>query len=336
MENELVNSLIAQLKDNDLWFTTKNDPTIIEPGSYYELDEYGCLSEKAIKKIAKEIDDYIGDGAVYEEDAIELWINDALMNCTIDYIDNLRTQFKDKPIIDQIEAYENPIQLAESKEALQNENKELKTEIASINDPLNSEFTTGKWRVEIRNKEGAKPVAYFYDMSQDKSKFPDGQFTYSYYVETLLGKDGYGKPIDEMSAFCLDNSVPEWTIEGNDLKEIAEWLRKLNTKTESIETHDLSKDLFGDESDKRNTQKQKDYEKHLGYVKDILAGKTVIDDKYHEELDLDTAKKWLSDDYVYLNNLSSASPEEVNKRLAKDLPEIFGESKEVELDNKKL
>lgn len=55
-----------------------------------------------------------------------------------------------------------------------------------------------------------------------------------------------------------------------------------------------------------------------------MAGRTVIDDKYHEELDLDTAKKWLKKDYIYLNNLLSADPDEIDKKLAEDLPEIFG------------
>lgn len=91
-----------------------------------------------------------------------------------------------------------------------------------------------------------------------------------------------------------------------------------------IVTGDLSKDVLGAEADKRNAQYEKDYEKDLQYVKDIMAGRTVIDDKYHEELDLDTAKKWLKKDYIYLNNLLSADPDEIDKKLAEDLPEIFG------------
>ena len=105
------------------------------------------------------------------------------------------------------------------------------------------------------------------------------------------------------------------------IKNIAPIMRP---KNESVEEHNLSKDLFGDEAVNRNIQRAKDFEKHLQYVKDIMAGKTVIDDKYNEEVDLETAKKWLRDDYVYMKGLLSLSPEEVDEKLAQDLPEIFG------------
>lgn len=93
---------------------------------------------------------------------------------------------------------------------------------------------------------------------------------------------------------------------------------------ESVEEHDLSKDLFGDEAANRMSQKEKDLERDLQYVRDIMAGKTVIDDKYHEELSLDTAKAWLKKDFVYVNGLSVYSPDEINKRLADEYPDIFG------------
>lgn len=105
------------------------------------------------------------------------------------------------------------------------------------------------------------------------------------------------------------------------IKNIAPIMR---SKNESVEEHNLSKDLFGDEAVNRNIQRAKDFEKHLQYVKDIMAGKTVIDDKYNEEIDLETAKKWLRDDYVYMKGLLSLSPEEVDAKLAQDLPEVFG------------
>ena len=105
------------------------------------------------------------------------------------------------------------------------------------------------------------------------------------------------------------------------IKNIAPIMRP---KNESVEEHNLSKDLFGDEAVNRNIQRAKDFEKHLQYVKDIMAGKTVVDDKYNEEIDLQTAKKWLRDDYVYIKGLLSFSPEEIDEKLAQDLPEIFG------------
>ena len=91
------------------------------------------------------------------------------------------------------------------------------------------EFITGKWKVVLTSDNGKDDIIVsFIDMSQDKTKFPDGQFTYSYYLDTLLGKDGYGTSIDKMTKFTLDNEVPAWTIEGEDLTKIANWLKSFD------------------------------------------------------------------------------------------------------------
>lgn len=109
-------------------------------------------------------------------------------------------------------------------------------------------------------------------------------------------------------------------------KELAKKNKKV-LKDNSLKEneHDLSKDLFGAEAERRNSQKQKELERDLQYVRDIMAGKEVIDDKYHEKLSLDTAKKWLRNDYVYVNNLLAASPEDIDKKLAQEFPDIFGQ-----------
>ena len=117
--------VLDELNKNDMWFTTKADPTAEEASSYYKLDEYGEPTEATVKKIEKEVNSLIGDGAVYIEDAVELWVNDALVDCKIDYKDNLVTQFEDKPVVDNIEAYENPVQFPQSKKT---EAKTKKTE----------------------------------------------------------------------------------------------------------------------------------------------------------------------------------------------------------------
>lgn len=82
--------------------------------------------------------------------------------------------------------------------------------------------------------------------------------------------------------------------------------------------------LDEDKAESRLNDRKEKYEKDLQYVKDIMDGKEVTDDKYNEPLDLETAKKWLKDDYIYINSLSSLTSEEVNEKIAKDLPEIFG------------
>lgn len=109
-----------------------------------------------------------------------------------------------------------------------------------------ADFTTGKWRTHLvmpgghygrtgaltyEPEEAAKygsglPLVEFYDMSQDPVAFPGGQFVSRYYMSTLLGTDNLkiGSPIREMSALSLDGGVPSWTIAGDDLKRVADWL----------------------------------------------------------------------------------------------------------------
>lgn len=64
------------------------------------------------------------------------------------------------------------------------------------------------------------PLVEFYDVSQDPAKFPEGQFVTRYYMSTLLGMDSVGDSIGEMSVLDLDGGVPDWTISGDDLKEV--------------------------------------------------------------------------------------------------------------------
>lgn len=114
-DNQIIEMLNQKLKDYDMWYATKNDPTWESASHYYKLDEYGDLTDASVKQVVKEIDSFIGDGAVGIDDAIEVFILDALRDNRISYTSCLVTEFKDKPVVDNIEAYENPVQLAESK-----------------------------------------------------------------------------------------------------------------------------------------------------------------------------------------------------------------------------
>lgn len=114
-DNKIIDSLMSILTTEDLWFTQKTDPTFGEAPDYFKLDEYGDLTDASVKKIVKEIKSYIGDGAVDEEDAINIWLQDAMADNKIAYRDILVTKFKDKPVVDGIEAYKNPVQLSEGK-----------------------------------------------------------------------------------------------------------------------------------------------------------------------------------------------------------------------------
>lgn len=138
-EKDILKLLIAELNKEDVWFTTKQDPTFHDADFYYELDEYGDLTEKAQNKIVKEISDYIGDGAIYIEDAIDLWIQNNLSNCSLAYTDLIKTRFKPKPVVDQIKAYENP-KLNES------------AVLTDIPEELSTPSKPEKWTSEMWNK----------------------------------------------------------------------------------------------------------------------------------------------------------------------------------------
>lgn len=155
--------VLDELNKNDMWFTTKADPTAEEASSYYKLDEYGEPTEATVKKIAKEVSSLIGDGAVCIEDAVELWVNDALVDYKIDYKDNLVTQFEDKPVVDNIEAYENPVQFPQSKKV---ESKKI-TECILKNIQLEDEIDEWKVYSADIDKEKGKDIISTFNIYED-------------------------------------------------------------------------------------------------------------------------------------------------------------------------
>ena len=99
-EDKIINYLYRRLKNNHLWFVTKNDINnntwLVKPKKYYELDEYGELKNKT--KVVKEINDYIGDGANTLFEAVSLFIEDGITDGSILTTDYLNMEFKDKPV----------------------------------------------------------------------------------------------------------------------------------------------------------------------------------------------------------------------------------------------
>lgn len=148
-DNQIIDKLISVLDAEDMWFTQKTDPTFGEAPDYFKLNEYGDLTDASVKKIVKEITSLIGDGAVDIEDAINLWLQDAMADNKVGYRDMLVTKFKDKPVVDGIEAYKNPVQLSESK-SLKTENKVFN----ALNELNASNFVELKDEIEeLYNKE---------------------------------------------------------------------------------------------------------------------------------------------------------------------------------------
>lgn len=146
---EIICTLIAKLKADDMWFTTKQDPTFVEASDYYKLDEYGDLTDKSKEQVAKEIESYIGDGAVAIADALDLWINDAMAECRIAYTSSLVTIFKDKPVVDGIDAFVNPVPLAESKSI--EESTEYKSKFDDLEDLIDIHIKTNDDKLKFYN-----------------------------------------------------------------------------------------------------------------------------------------------------------------------------------------
>ena len=135
---------------------------------------------------------------------------------------------------------------------------------------LPHDFTTGKWRVhliypgerygldgcltyELNAYSGAPaaahrasyPLVEFYDTSQDATRFPGGQFVSRYYMTDLLEDNSIAVSIDTMlkngNQFSLDGGIPAWTVEGDDLAKVNDFLKK--------SCMEFSGSLPGDEKD---------------------------------------------------------------------------------------
>lgn len=120
---------------------------------------------------------------------------------------------------------------------------------------LPHDFTTGKWRVhliypgerygldgcltyELNAYSGAPaaahrasyPLVEFYDTSQDATRFPGGQFVSRYYMTDLLEDNSIAVSLDTMlkngNQFSLDGGIPAWTVEGDDLAKVNDFLKK--------------------------------------------------------------------------------------------------------------
>ena len=81
------------------------------------------------------------------------------------------------------------------------------------------------------------PVVRFYDMDQDKEKFPDGQFISSYYASTLTGEHAARTPLD------LDSGIPSWTVDAEATDQVIAWLRN---EIENNRNYRLASDGFFD------------------------------------------------------------------------------------------
>lgn len=92
------------------------------------------------------------------------------------------------------------------------------------------------------------------------------------------------------------------------------------TLEESAE-QDLSKDLFGSEAEKRQSEADRALEKYLDLAREIKAGN-------NDTITLDSAKQLLKNAYIKAKGYYSFEPEEIDRRIAKDIPDLFGDLEE--------
>lgn len=139
------------------------------------------------------------------------------------------------------------------------------------------------------------------------------------YKDYCKDKNLDSKEQSSKDAYIKDFS--KWYAQYNGLSTLKAAKEKakaeLDNLNEDIEEHDLSKDLYGDEANKRANGDQKAYEKYLQFARDIKNGKL-------NTVSLDSAKSLLKNAYIKVKGYYSFEPEEIDKRIAKDIPDLFG------------
>lgn len=214
-QDEIINTL----KDRDIWFTTKQDPTFEEPSSYYELDDYGCPTEQTLKKVEKDCEDYVGDGAIDFNEAIDMWIEKCLAEGKLAYKDYLVTKFKDKPVVDEISAYE-----------VKTENKEL-NESEFANEDLLNDFT----QYVANNAKEINNGVYEVDVPQSLG------------YDKILNKDMLKKAYMKVKQLLhLDNGDTQIVFENKELKteNYKTRLKEENTKSLNLISQMFQADDF--------------------------------------------------------------------------------------------
>lgn len=80
---------------------------------------------------------------------------------------------------------------------------------------------------ELAAKFEEKPIVEFYSLATH-------QFVSSYYIETILGKDGFGGGYGH--GLCLDGGVARWTMSVEAIDEVRDWCLAVEKELEAAST----------------------------------------------------------------------------------------------------
>lgn len=245
-ENEILNLVISRMTEEGMWFTTKNDPTFAEAPSYYELDEFGDPTEKTISKIAKEVEDKIGDGAIELDDAIEIWMGEQQANYKIAYVDNLVTEFEPKPVIDQIEAYEKPAEMPLTEAKIDGMLTDIPDELLEPSKP--KPWTDNDWQDFYYRMN--KTIRDVYKIDGDDSDYIKNQAK-RFGIDIELNRQNLKDIADKIATAYADEKEKKYK-EVNNLTEskiIKNRLKEENTKSLNLIGDKLSSPDFDADSE---------------------------------------------------------------------------------------
>lgn len=144
------------------------------------------------------------------------------------------------------------------------DNYEKKLGIFERDVDTSKDLYIGNWRVHLVPEggryglnnncinENERTLIEFYDVSQDKDKFPEGQFTGGrYYVETILCDNGVER--HSKYGLRLDGDVPAWYVNGDEMREVFNWLAKQPLKAVD-KPHKSFNDLVSSAENKNTKQ----------------------------------------------------------------------------------
>lgn len=244
-DEDIIQLVIDKLKRADGWFTTKLDKTYFDADVYYDLDEYGDLTEKGQKQVIKDLESFIGDGALDYTDAVDLWFDKAYGNNQIAGKDCLLTKFKPKQIVSQISAYEVKTESKVEEDVLTPIPDELKQQYLKVNKVQEERVHKQLSKGDIYKNSNGVEVRI---TSVDKEHLLDGepQVTYVYGGNTT-NKDYKCYKMSSVVAMLNQNGYK--LQESKKVEENAKTrLKEQNNKSQNEITDKLEDEKFDAES----------------------------------------------------------------------------------------